>query len=114
MEVDAAVKAISHDESRRQFVKGDGESENRKGVARQRCVREGNDAVEIVVVSRLLPDQRIHAPTTLQLGAEPCFLQSGDDAEDVRRVHHVACDPRWILLATKLTRTISISIMSRA
>ncbi len=62
VEVDSPIVSIAHGESRRQFILGRDEFEGSERGLGCPCLPERDNAVEVIVLPCLCPDQRIDAP----------------------------------------------------
>lgn len=83
VEIDAPIPRIAHDEARRQLGFDHGEAEKRERVLRRFRIGERNDAIQVVVRPRLLPDQRVDAPAAIEPYADAGPAQRGDDLQYV-------------------------------
>jgi hypothetical protein len=113
VEVDAAVGGVANHEPSWKLIVGYGKAEVFKSVPCQWCIRERDDAVEVVVFPSLDSYQGIHAPTPVKPDADAGSPQGGNHLEDVSHLHQRIDTSRPTLVGIRnLTWIISTFIFS--
>lgn len=104
MEVDLTAPRALQDDPRREpwaCVRGSREAEAGEGAARPVALGPLHDEIEVGVHSRLLPDERVHAPPAVDPRPNPLCLEAVEDLQDFPSSHDV-----WLLPARFVKGTV--------
>ena len=85
MDVDLPTDRIEQHDARRQLALRHFVALLAKRLDEQRHIGSGHDEIQVVVLSRLLAEQRVHAPATVEPDLDP--RRHGEEPDDVFGAH---------------------------